>query len=359
MDFDSADLTQKLIGLRDEEHPEALRRAVEALMRDLPGRASAGAQDPAGDGAQSVARTRADYIADDLRQIYEADTIERARYYLERLIKGLSETKTSAVNDINLNRWKEYDGILTDSLWVIDRRDSSGAHNAGYWGNFIPQIPHQLLLRYTKKGDWVLDTFLGSGTTLIECRRLGRNGIGIELQPGVAALAAANVDKEADPHPGETVAEIVTGDCLEVDYAVALGRHGRKTCQFVIMHPPYWDIIRFSGDPRDLSNASGLDGFLAKMNRLAEKVYEVLEEGRYCALVIGDKYSAGEWIPLGFLTMNVFLQRGFQLKSIIVKNFEDTKGKANRKELWRYRALAGGYYVFKHEYIFVFKKKGG
>jgi len=37
MDFDSADLTQKLIGLRDEDHPETLRRAIEVLMRDLPG----------------------------------------------------------------------------------------------------------------------------------------------------------------------------------------------------------------------------------------------------------------------------------------------------------------------------------
>lgn len=356
MDFDSADLTQRLIGLRDEDHPEALRRAIDALMRDLPGYFPAEAGGDANGVPPDGEKTRADYIAADLRQIYEAQTIERARYYLERLIRSLSKTKTRAVNDINLNRWKEYDGILTDSLWIIDRRDSSGAHNAGYWGNFIPQIPHQLLLRYTKKGDWVLDTFLGSGTTLIECKRLGRNGIGIELQPEVAALAAANVDKENDPHPGETVAEIVTGDCLEVDYAAALGRHGRKACQFVIMHPPYWDIIRFSADPRDLSNAGGLDGFLAEMNRLAGKVYEVLEEGRYCALVIGDKYSAGEWIPLGFLTMNEYLKQGFHLKSIIVKNFEETKGKANSKELWRYRALAGGYYVFKHEYIFVFKK---
>jgi hypothetical protein len=44
------------------------------------------------------------------------------------------------------------------------------------------------------------------------------------------------------------------------------------------------------------------------------------------------------------------------LKSIVVKNFEETRGKRNQKELWRYRALAGGFYVFKHEYIFIFQK---
>jgi hypothetical protein len=51
-------------------------------------------------------------------------------------------------------------------------------------------------------------------------------------------------------------------------------------------------------------------------------------------------------------------QRGFTLKSIIVKNFEEgrTAGKRNQKELWRYRALAGGFYIFKHEYIFLFQK---
>ena len=67
--------------------------------------------------------------------------MRRARYYLDRLRRGATEVRTTAVNDINLNRWKEYDDVLTDSLWVMDRRDRSGAHEAWYWGNFIPQIP--------------------------------------------------------------------------------------------------------------------------------------------------------------------------------------------------------------------------
>lgn len=89
--------------------------------------------------------------------------------------------KTSSLNDIDLSKWKEYSEIITDSLWLIGSRDKSGVHTGELHGNFIPQIPHQAMLRYTKREDWVLDTFLGSGTTLIECRKLGRNGIGIEL----------------------------------------------------------------------------------------------------------------------------------------------------------------------------------
>ena len=73
----------------------------------------------------------------------------------------LKNMKADSINDIDLKNWKEYKEILTDSLWILDKRDSSGAHSANYWGNFIPQIPQQLLKRYTKKNDWVLDCFLG------------------------------------------------------------------------------------------------------------------------------------------------------------------------------------------------------
>jgi len=50
----------------------------------------------------------------DLQQIYESQTIERAHHYCAQLIKGLSSTKYRNYNDINLNRWKEYDDIETD-----------------------------------------------------------------------------------------------------------------------------------------------------------------------------------------------------------------------------------------------------
>jgi hypothetical protein len=50
------------------------------------------------------------------------------------------------------------------------------------------------------------------------------------------------------------------------------------------------------------------------------------------------------------------LKHGFTLKSIVVKNFEETSGKRGQRSLWRYRALAVGFYIFKHEYIFVFRK---
>ena len=295
------------------------------------------------------------YLFEEIRQIAEAKTLERAKYYVERFKKSITEIKTSKINDINLNRWKEYTDIYTDSLWMCDKRDNYGVHTAGYWGNFIPQIPNQMIKRYTKKGDWILDAFVGCGTSLIESQRLGRHGIGIELQESVAQKAQKFISSELNKYG--VISEIVTGDSSIVDYKSLLQKHGQKSVQLLIMHPPYFDIIKFSDDPRDLSNASSANSFLKMMNKIVDNASSVLDRGRYFALVIGDKYSKGEWIPLGFLTMNEIMKQDFSLKSIIVKNFEDTTGKRNQKELWRYRALVGGFYIFKHEYIFLFKKK--
>jgi len=83
------------------------------------------------------------YLFNELNQIIEAQTLERGKYYLRRLDKAINEYRTNKINDINLNRWKDYPDIITDSLWILDKRDSSGVHKADYWGNFIPQIPNQ------------------------------------------------------------------------------------------------------------------------------------------------------------------------------------------------------------------------
>ncbi|TAK25575.1 MAG: DNA methyltransferase [Chloroflexota bacterium] len=284
-----------------------------------------------------------------------AFTLDRAKYYARRLELGLVKTRTSAHNDINLLRWKEYDDIVTDSLWVIDRRDSSGAHVGWYWGNFVPQIPHQMMRRYTKEGDWVLDTFGGSGTTLIECRRLGRNGLGIELNSRVADAARDLISQE--PNPRNVVSEELVGDSRTVDIGAALASHGQKHVHLLVMHPPYHDIIQFSEDERDLSNAESTESFLRMFGEVLDNATPWLEKGRFVAIVIGDKYAKGEWIPLGFYCMSEVMKRGYLLKSIVVKNFDTTRAKRSQEQLWRYRALVGGFFIFKHEYVLVLQKQ--
>lgn len=56
-----------------------------------------------------------------------------------------------------------------------------GIHS--YTAKLIPHIPRYFIGKYTTKGDTVLDPFCGSGTTLLEARVMGRNAIGIDINP--------------------------------------------------------------------------------------------------------------------------------------------------------------------------------
>ena len=58
-----------------------------------------------------------------------------------------------------------------------------------YPAKFIPQIPQALIQELSSVGDTVLDMFCGSGTTLLEALRLGRNAVGIDANPLAALIS--------------------------------------------------------------------------------------------------------------------------------------------------------------------------
>jgi len=80
------------------------------------------------------------------------------------------------------------------------------------------------------------------------------------------------------------------------------------------MHPPYWNIIKFSENNNDLSNTETLENFLESLGKVIDNTTKYLERNRYCAIVIGDKYENGQVVPLGFYCMNLFLKLGLVVR---------------------------------------------
>jgi DNA modification methylase len=203
----------------------------------------------------------------------------------------------------------------------------------------------------------VLDLFLGSGTSAIEAARLQRRCIGVELKAELVEYVRGKIDPTLLDHD----IHLLQGDSAnpEIRQPIQATLHQMEVglAHLLLLHPPYADIIRFSDSPADLSNASNIESFLAGFEAVARNGYDLLAPGRFAGLIIGDKYEKGELIPLGFLCMERMNRVGFKTKAIIVKNIEgNEKGKGKSANLWRYRALAGGYYIFKHEYVIIFFK---
>jgi DNA modification methylase len=69
-----------------------------------------------------------------------------------------------------------------------------------YPAKFIPQIPNTLIQALSSYGERVLDPFCGSGTSLVEARRLGRHAIGVDANPLACLIsrAKANCISEAE-----------------------------------------------------------------------------------------------------------------------------------------------------------------
>ncbi|EAH9953196.1 DNA adenine methylase [Campylobacter lari] len=261
-------------------------------------------------------------------------------------------------NDLNLNDWKNCD-INTDSLWIISSRDKSGKHKNIYHGNFIPQIPYQLICRYTNRDDLVLDPFIGSGTTLYECEKLNRKCIGLDINENILEFILDNFGKNFD-NSRYFLGNYDNTDKEKVKKFIedGLKKINSKNCQFIILHPPYMDIIKFSDKKEDLSQISNINKFKEKFLLTCINTLQYLEKNRYFALVIGDLYKNSEIIPLGFELMNLIKQNfKVKVKGIVVKNIEGNRGKLGTNAIWRYRALRSDYYIFKHEYIFIFKKE--
>lgn len=220
-------------------------------------------------------------------------------------------------------------------------RGSWATHSGNYHGNWSPYVPRNLILRYSNQGDWILDQFMGSGTTLVEAKLLGRNAVGVDINPQSVSISETNLKFQC-----ETKSKIFTKN------ADATNLHFIKdeSIDLICTHPPYANVIKYSkGIEGDISLLQ-IDDFLEKMYKVAEESFRMLKKEKICAVMIGDIRRDGKVVPLGFRMMECFLRAGFTNKEIIIKEQHNCRS----TKYWQ--SKNNSFLLLAHEYIFVFQK---
>jgi DNA modification methylase len=229
------------------------------------------------------------------------------------------------------------------TVWSFPDRGSWATHDWRYRGNWSPRIPRNLIQKYSKIGDTVLDQFVGGGTTLVEAKLLRRNVIGVDVNDQALSRCRHKVDFHIE---NELPTRTIKGDARD------LNSISDDSIDLICTHPPYANIIKYSDSlPDDLSNFS-YDDFLAAMKSVAQESFRVLKRRKVCAIMVGDMRRNGKVVPLGFSIMQIFQSAGFSIKEIIIKEQHNCKS----SDYWNARVKDFHFLLLAHEYIFVFEK---
>ncbi|MDR2342042.1 MAG: hypothetical protein LBD84_03240 [Campylobacteraceae bacterium] len=231
------------------------------------------------------------------------------------------------------------------TVWSFKKRGKWATHNNKYRGNWSPDVVRNLILRYSKEDDYLLDPMIGGGTTAVECKLLNRNLLALDINPNAVLLTKKALEFESKFEP-----KIV----VDINDARKLKILKNNSIDFILMHPPYSDIIKYSNKTisEDLSNIHDLGKFCNEIEIVIKELYRVLKSGKFCAVLIGDTRRKKYYQPLSFMVMQKFLNTGFILKEDIIKHQHNCKATG----FWIKKSQEANFLLIMHEHIFIFQK---
>lgn len=218
----------------------------------------------------------------------------------------------------------------TTTLWYhrSQQHDPDEVHgDPRYAGRSPSYVIWNLLERYTRAGDQVLDPFAGGGTTIDVARSIERVGVGFDLAPRREDIRRA--DARALP---------LADDSMD----------------FVFMDPPYSTHLEYSDDPRCIGKLDAFeDDYFDAMEAVFGEMRRVLADRRYLAVYVSDSFKKGR----GFVGIGARLFQQLERQFRAVDHVAVVRGNRKlEKPNFHRSALEGNYFLRGFNHLLIFKK---
>lgn len=219
--------------------------------------------------------------------------------------------------------------LMTTTLWDFPSQQYGDERQGDqrYKGATPAYIIWNLLQRYTREKDLVVDPMAGSGTTLDVARDLGRRALGYDLN-------------------------IVRPDVFRCD-ARRLPLEDAKA-DFVFIDPPYSTHVTYSDDPRCIGKLEAGDpAYYASMELVIGEIHRILRPGRYMALYVCDSFVKGKaFYPIGFELFQRLRVRFVPVDIVAVVRHNKDLEKGN----YHKAAEEENFYLRGFNYLFIMRK---
>jgi adenine-specific DNA-methyltransferase len=218
---------------------------------------------------------------------------------------------------------------MTTTLWEYPSQHYGEGMQGDrdYQGATPSYVVWNLITRYTREGDLVVDPMCGSGTTIDVARELGRRALGYDLTPSRKDIFRADARK------------------LPLEDGKA---------DFVFVDPPYSDHIEYSQDPRCIGRLSAFEpDYFRAMRQVIEECDRILRPKRCMGLYVSDTYQKKKgFVPIGFRLFEI-LCKYFRPLDVVAVTRHSRKLKRRH---WHTEAVRGNYFLRGFNYLFIMKK---